>query len=564
MKEYKSVLLLKVPTFRYPDGVSEHEDIRVKYKAPWDRIPSLALAVLSAFFHQYNRFGYGLKAVDINFEGFASGEVDQSAYPKILEDCIRTYEYDVLAISVAYVYNVRWVDLTVRLSRKYHPEAKIMIGGCYPTLFPERSLEDHDIDDAVIGEGESTFLHILNRYNGYRDEAFEEKFPFSGYASKNDKGEIVVVPRQGFYLKGEDIPPAQWHHLNIDKYLHNASPMYVTDASLKILPVESSRGCPYNCSFCSTSFWWGKNVRYKPVDRFLDEIAEAKNRYGIEEIYFVDDNATFSKTWIKEFLIKFMESDINLKLDFQNFSLKHLDEEITDLLIRAGIREITIAVETGSRAMQKLTNKNLDFNKVREVVRMIKTKKVALNICWIIGFPNETIEQINETVAFARELKAHYNEISIFTPLPGTKLFDLAVSQGLLKFDKDDLSLFDFIRSDCIKSEHWDYEQLRQIYFDTIIELNYLNSPYLDTDDGIAHLMEISDPVMNATPDHVICHIVLGYVHKLGKNEAESRKIYGKAAELLKNEESDRIFSKYLSWDHPIIRDFNHFLADRK
>jgi len=561
MKKYESVLLLKIPSCRYLDTLSEYESIKMKYQHTWSPMPSLALAALSAFFHRHNRYGYRLKAVDINLEGFVAPDVwDISLFPKSLEDCIKENQYDVLALSAQYMFNCRWVDLAVSLSRKYHPEAKIMLGGGYPTLFPERSLKDHDIDDAVISEGEATFLHILNRYNGYRDTVFEERFPFEGYATKNEAGEIVIIPqKQSSFINGEDIPPAMYHYLdNIGKYIQNMT--------VKTIPIEASRGCPFNCAYCTAPSLRTRKVRYKSADKFLAEIADIKNRYGKIQTLIVDDNVTSSKEWTVEFLTKFVDSGLNCQVVFDvlNMSVKFLDGEIIDLLIRAGLTMLTISVETGSQEMQKRINKNLDLNQVREIVKVIKSKNIFLHICWILGFPNETLEQLNETLNFARELKAHSNVFYIYRHFPGTKFFEDAVSQGLEKFDKYDLNFFDMSHASFAKSDLWDYKYLDQMGYDANIELNFFTHPYLDTDEWTAYIAENSQHLSDKMPDHVICHIMLGYVHKLRKDTAESQKLYSRAAALLENKELHHTFHKYLSWDHPIIRDFNQFMKERE
>ena len=167
MNNYKSVLLLKVPYCTHPDSFKE--DTNFKTKAPFRPIPSLALATLSAFVDKYKKINYSLKVVDVNIEAYTQPgiPIDTTLYTNLLTKLIRDHDYDVLALSAMFVFNIKWVDTAVKLSKKFHPKAKIIVGGGYPTLFPERCLTEHDVDDVVIGEGDSTFLHILNKYNNF-------------------------------------------------------------------------------------------------------------------------------------------------------------------------------------------------------------------------------------------------------------------------------------------------------------------------------------------------------------------------------------------------------------
>lgn len=552
MKKVKSILLIKVPYCSHPDGLSEDKNFRTK--TPFRPIPSLALAALCAFLEKYKTFDYNLKAVDLNIEAYTVPGVliDISSYQKLLIDCIKNNQYDVLALSAAYVLNVKWVETAVRLSREYHPNAKIIIGGGYPTLFPEKCLKEHNIDDAVIGEGEATFLHILNKYNNYYDEEFEKKFPPGRYITKNGNDEISNIPQSYSLLNMEDLPPPAWHYLNVEKYFRNSGD--------KILPIEGSRGCPYRCTYCSTYISWGKNIRYKPVDSLINEITGVKGRYEGVALHFIDDNMSFSKKWIKEFLTKMIDMGLVLDATASNFSVKDLDEEIIDLLAKTGVKRFGIAVETGSKEIQKQIKKNISFDKVREVVGIMKSKKLHVHICWMVGFPNETIKQINSTFDFARELRAHSNQFLSVLPYPGTKLFEEAKHNDLLVFPEDDLSKFDYRKCDYLKSDEWDYEQLQKMIYDANIEMNFLNNPSLETFEGKEYFLEDLKSLLKRLPEHIIAHIIVGYLYSQKNNFAERERHYNLSIDLFKNKTLYDTFNKYLLWDNPVIKDFNQYL----
>jgi len=472
-----------------------------------------------------------------------------------MEDVIRDTDYEVLALSVMFIFTVKWVDLAVRLSRRYHPHARIIIGGGYSSVFPERALRDHDADYAVIGEGEATFLHILNRLNTYTDEIFEARFPFEGYALKDAEGKVVVVERKRGFLKGEDLPAAGWHHMNIGSYFRKSG--------RKVLEIEGSRGCPYSCTYCTVHMCWGGKVRYKPVDGLISEIAEMRRLYGDVEVYLVDDNPTFSRDWITDFLNKLIALGLNSGLRFQNFSIKHLDEEIIDLLTKAGLKQLTIAVETASPEIQGRINKRLDFDRLKEIAGIVKSRKIYLEALWMVGFPKETLAQIGETFALARQLRANLNTISIVLPYPGTRLYEDARSMGVLEFDDSDLSRFDYFNYSSFKSDEWNYEQLKQMAYDANIELNFLNNPCLDNGDGAGFILEREEYIMEKLSEHIIANIVMGYLHKLRGAPGAYEKYYERASGLFMRKPLHDTFIKYLSWDYPVIKDFNAYLNER-
>ena len=451
MKKYTSILLMKLPYCTHPDA---KQDDDYKTKTPFMPLPSLALASLYSFFEKYRTCEYKLKAVDLNIEAYSAPgiPINIAQYRELLAKCVRESDYDVLALSVAFIFNARWVQEAVELSRIFHPQAKIIVGGGYPTLFPERVLQKNDVDDVIIGEGEATLLHIINKYNNYTDKSFKEHFPFAGYATRDSSGHIQVFPSRNSFWDMRDFPPPRWDCLNVEKYFANSGDM--------TLPIEASRGCPYNCSFCSTFLSWGRKLRYKSVVNFLQEIFDIKQKYPHVTFSIVDDNMTFSKEWITKCLTKMISRNLTHTLTPGNFSVKHLDEEVIDLWIKAGCQRFHIAVETGSPEMQKRIRKNIDFEKVRQVVDIFRKRNVPFAVLWMVGFPGETLKQIQETFALVRELQAFLNQFSIVLPYPQTELFNQAKEQGLLAFDEENLENYDRRKADCVKSNEWNHKQL--------------------------------------------------------------------------------------------------------
>jgi len=551
MDNYRSILLLKLPYCAHPDSLSRDDGFRTM--STFRPIPSLALATLCAFLDKYKTYDYSIKAFDINIEAYSTPEapIETSLYMKLLTNYIKNNEYDVLALSAMFVFTTKWVDTAVKLSRKHHPKAKIIIGGGYPTLFPERCLNENGVDDVVIGEGESTLLHILNKYNNHKDVEFERKYPFQGYATKSTENEVVLVQRT-HSINLEDLPYPAWNFLNIEKYFKNSGD--------KKLPIEASRGCPYSCNYCCTYLAWGKSVRYKPVENMISEIVEQENRYNKPTICFIDDNMSFSKKWITQFLTQLISKNILLDASASNFCVKHLDEEVIDLLVKAGVKVFGIAVESGSQQMQKHIRKNVNFDKVREVVKMMKAKRLHVHICWMLGFPNETLQQINSTIDLARELRAHSNQFMTVLPYPGTKLFEEAKSNDLLMSPDDDLDRYDYMKCDYLKSDEWNTTQLQEIGYDANIELNFLNNPCLDTVEDRDYILREFEDLLLTLPEHIILHISVGYINKLKNNLVNYEKHYKIAAGLFKQQLLYNTFKKYLSWDYSIINDFVEYL----
>ncbi len=546
-REYRKILLLKVPHYIHPDGVPENENFRLK--SAFRPIPSFALATLCAFLEKHNTFGYQINAVDINIEAYKKpgDPIDIFEYPALLEEHIKNNDYDVLAISVMFVFNVRWLGMAVSFSRKYHPQAKIIVGGGYPTIFPGKCLQDYDVDSIVIGEGESSLVHILNRYNNFSDPTFETKFPFDGYGEKAENGSIQISPLKSF-LDMNDIPAGAWHYLNVEKYFKNSG--------YRMLAIEGVRGCPYRCTFCNTQLTWGYKLRYKKVDTLIAEMLELKEKYRAH-LHFVDDNRSIDKEWMIDFLQKAIKNNIEMEPVPSSFHVHHLDEKIIDLLKESGIKTIGIAVETGSMQMQKRLKKNLNFEKVKKVVNLIKSKGLRVHINYLFGFPHETMDQIQETLQLARQLKAHSNQLLALIPYPGTEIFEEARRDNLLAFDMDSLDHYGPRRCDYIISDEWNAAKLEEIIYDLNIELNFLDNASLYIPEQLDTFRDFCINLLGRFPEHIAAYLTAGYLYKQKNDMDNCVKYYQGAIQRFKDKTTYDTFHKYLSWDNRIINDFN-------
>ncbi len=553
-KEYTSICLMKVPHCSYDTHGETESNFRTK--STFRPVPSLALASLAGFIEKYKALDYRIQAVDVNIEAYESPEtpIVLSRYGQLLEQSIRDREYDVLCLSVMFVFNFEWAMDAVRYSRKYHPEAKIIVGGGYPTLFPDHCRTHLDVDDIMVGEGEVALLSLLNRYNGYTDEDFENRFSGQGF-ELGCQGDAVTL-RESDFVSLDALPAPAWHYLDVEKYFRRSGD--------SILPIEGSRGCPYTCTYCCTYLSWGRRVRTKTVGNLIGEIREISRKYGVKQLHFVDDNLSFYRKWFTSFLTALIQDPVDVKLSASNFSIKHLDEEIIDLLIQAKMDNFGIAVESGSHEIQRKINKRLDFDKARLVVRLMKERDIKVHICWMVGFPHETMAQINKTFDLARELRADSNQFLTVLPYPGTQLFQEAKADGLLVFDDGDLSKYDNRKCDYLKSDEWDYELLQTLIYDINIEINFLNSPLLEQGVPLADQLRFFQGVVKKLPEHIMAHIILGYVFGLHGRGDEWNRHYEKAVHYLEDGQLGAVFKPYLLWDHPIIKAFKAYIASEK
>jgi len=561
----KNILLIKVPycvhheSSIHQDGKNSEEIVKdFRTRTPWKPIPSLAIATLAAFFEKHKTYDYNLRCIDINVEGYTNPDevINTNSYIDIIKKTISTEDYDILAVSAMFVMTHRWVVDTVKLSKKYHPDSKIIIGGGYPTIYPEYTLQNDGIDVSILGEGEDTFLNVVNRLNNIVDDDFEKAFPFEGYAAKDESGNVFVVPREHGYIDLEELPPTAWDWMDIKNYFNRSGN--------NCLPIEASRGCPFKCTYCTSFISWGRKVRYKSKNNLIAEISDIKSRYEAA-VHFVDDNFSFDRKWTVDFLSTLADKKLNLDASCSNFHYNSLDEEILELLFKVGVNDICFAIEAGSPEILKRIKRTFNKEKALKIIDYIRKRKRTSIAFWMVGFPNETLDQINMTFDLARELKTTTNLFSVVMPYPGTALWDYAKETGALIVDDESIIDLFYYRSSKgnLRSEHWTNNELITMMYDFNIEYNFINNADLETDFGQDALRSwLEDTLLRSLPTHIIGNILLGYLYKEGKENVKANGYFKKAKELFSDEELKTAFEKYLSWDNKVIKSYLDYVGN--
>jgi radical SAM superfamily enzyme YgiQ (UPF0313 family) len=212
--------------------------------------------------------------------------------------------------------------------------------------------------------------------------------------------------------------------------------------------------------------------------------------------------------------------------------------------------------------MQKYINKRLDLKDVEDGVNLLRKNKIRMHVCWMIGFPNETMEQINETVNMAKKLRTDSIQVFPVFPFPGTKLYEEAKSQNILNLDENDFDTMKQHTAGKILSNEWDGELLSRIAYDTEIEANILNNPAYDTEEDSIRMKSYLKGLLARLPEHAIICICIGYLEDItGNNKTERDKYYQKALELL--EDKGSFFKRYMNWDFPQIVDFRRWIRQK-
>jgi len=377
---------------------------------------------------------------------------------------IRESAPDYAGISVLTSEYENTLDITADAIKEIAPETVVVAGGVHVTIEYRRVMKNQNIDYAVRGEGEYVLRDLIRFLNGTNSE-----LPVNGLVYRQDD-ELVVLP-QTFIENLSELPWADFDLVNFDDYINTGArhgPLRAPE--YPALRWMVTRGCPVGCSFCQVEFISGKPVRTRDPEDIVAELEFLKEKYGIKSILFEDDNMSMPRKFFMELLELMIERELNLKFIIQAFAIFTLTDDMLDLMVKANCQGINVAIESGSqRVLKEIVQKPVRLDLVPERIKKVKDRGMFVLANFIVGYPGETWDEVQETVRFAEHCGVDYAKLFVAVPLKGTKMWDMAKRLGVLDKAEDDISV-DW-RYGQITSDEWtakDISILRAYEWDRI------------------------------------------------------------------------------------------------
>jgi anaerobic magnesium-protoporphyrin IX monomethyl ester cyclase len=358
------------------------------------------------------------------------------------DEVVRRIPESTRVIGISAAFSFEWPtcrDLIGRIRRQF-PKAILVGGGEHITALPELSLQESDLDIAVLGEGEEVLLNLV------RALAVEpvDLSTLTGIYFKGGAGEIVRTPSHGRIRNIDDIPLPAWDSIPIEEYLDRGMGFGVNRG--RSMPVLASRGCPFQCTFCSSPQMWTTRWIPRDPDKLLDELEQYQKRYQITNFDFYDLTAIVKKKWIVEFCRKIKQRGLKFTWQLPSGTRSEaIDGEVAELLYLSGCRNLSYSPESGSLSVLTRIKKRIDPVGVLNSMRSSVEAGLNVKCNLIIGFPGETYREIAETFRFVGKLAlvgVHDVSIWVFSPYPGSELFDELHAAGVIKINEqyyDDL-----------------------------------------------------------------------------------------------------------------------------
>ncbi len=370
-------------------------------------------------------FGLLCIATPADRAGYQVKIIDQRIEPNWRSILIKELEYDPICIGITSMTGpqLRYALEISRIAKKYG-NAPVVWGGVHPTILPEQTLKNEYIDIVVQGEGEETFLELV--------QTLKVNKPLSTVKGiwYKENGHIKHTAIRSFIDLNQH-PPFSCHLIEPKKYIR-------TMFGIGNLSFFTSRGCPYQCTFCFNTVFNKRRWRSMDPDLAVQRIKEFVQRYNIKGLALFDSNFFADMDRGRIILKGIIREDLDLfisKITIRVDTLSKMNEDDFALLERVGCRLLLIGVESGSERIRALLKKPINVPILLEINQSLKRLSAVPYYAFMMGFPTETKEDLEESVSLAiRLLDENPNAVksfNIYTPFPGTELFDIAVKHGL-------------------------------------------------------------------------------------------------------------------------------------
>jgi anaerobic magnesium-protoporphyrin IX monomethyl ester cyclase len=335
---------------------------------------------------------------------------------KALCALIDTYHPDIIGIRGFEAAKNFFIELTKRIKR-YNQRIPIVAGGPIISSDPEMIHKNDNIDYAVEGEGEYSFVEIIKSIQESKDKKKNNLFI---HRSKIINSPLVDI---------ENNPFPDYSLIDVEAYNNTLS--YAYNRRRQGILV-TSRGCPYRCTYCHNSH--GKKFRARSAENVYNEIISLYTQHSIKDFYIIDDIFNYDYHRVDALMDLIIINNLKINLYLVNGVRADLLEiSLIDKMVQAGLIWITFAVESASKRLQKYINKNLDLKKTKNIIQYSIQKDILVNYCAMVGFPTETKAEAEQTLAYLESI-SRPSLIPMYFALKyykGTEIYRQGLSKGV-------------------------------------------------------------------------------------------------------------------------------------
>ncbi len=357
---------------------------------PGLKLPHIGTCIMG---EMLRRKGYDVQIIDEKITPLKSSDVMDS---------------DLIGISLSTVTAVKGYQLAEYFRKQL--KIPVVLGGVHASLNPEEAV--HHGDYVIRNEGEQAMLELV--------EVLENNLSVDDILglSYKDGEEIIHNSQRKFINDLDSLPYPNW------KLIKGMMTYKVTPFNFNVYPIQVTRGCPFNCTFCSVTPSFGKVCRHRSIDNVIDELKTNKLE-SQNIIFFYDDNLVGNKPYLKDLLQAILDNDIKIHAWHSQMRADVAeDTELLELMQATNCIVGTFGFESINPDSLKTMKKDQDVDLIKHCIQTMHDYEMAVNGFFVFGFESDTVETVRETVKFAQENLIDAAGFMPLTPFPGTALFD--------------------------------------------------------------------------------------------------------------------------------------------
>lgn len=453
-----------------------------------------------------------------------------------------TEKPDIIAVSLMFSSAYDFFQLIISEIKKCWEDSIIVVGGVHATNTVEYLLlNNSEIDYVVCGEGEEAFSELI------KNIACENEANILGVHSKDN---IKKTQDNHFeitkFVDNINIDFSKYSDLiDMDKYTHQSSLFSLSKTSIDVrsFAIMASRGCPGRCTFCVAHTVHGRKSRWRDIQNAIDEIYWLNSTYGVTKFYLMDDNFVPKRKAIELFDALSKINIENFEIVIQNLSITYTDYEIIDAIASAKISNIAFGIESGSKEVQKRIKKFLNLDKTIDLVRYSQSKGLNVRGFFIIGFPEESVDEMEQTFEYAKKVGADWSSFSVAVPLPGSEMYYDFVSLGYIE-DGPISWKATTIRDRIFDCKEISAEEIKEMAYKANLSVNFINNPSIlkkDYDNAERIFLNF----IKSFDFHIFAHDCLRRIYKEKKDFQKEKEVVQKMKELLLSNNKAKSFVKY-------------------
>ncbi len=355
---------------------------------------------------------------------------------KAIQEALENFRPDIVGFSMNYDNSYPHLEELAGMVKDYDPNILVVLGGSAASYSYEEIIhEQEDVDAICFGEGELPFAELLKGYStGHARWINNLRTVGSAWVLRDT---ISGSPPLPSYIQDLDqVIDTDYSFVDPKAYEMQEAFSPYARSNRKSFFLMTSRGCPFGCRFCSNSALHGKKVRQASVGSIVAHVRRLVEEYGMETLIIYDDCLLYHKTRAKEIFRRLAQFSIRIEMP-NGVNVAFVDEEIAELMAKAGVDTVYLAIESGSEyVLKELIHKPLKLRMVKPAVEALQKHGLFCHAFIVLGMPGETDEHRRETERFLLDVGVNWAGINLATPVRGSQLYADCIKNGWIQKQK--------------------------------------------------------------------------------------------------------------------------------